>query len=154
MRHTVVKPRYTNMKNQSEISWKFPAHPPPQSQRNCNEQAKRISFQIAQARRAWATSINLHPVYKQKKFIIRFLFDTCERQWSRLKPSRFAFLDRRVFLYLIRLGKLAQKDLSFLYAVLPIHMLVVSVWRYCFWWLSRDSVTYIVRVPSFVRRLL
>ena len=45
MRHTVVKPRYTNMKNQSEISWQFPAHPPPQRQQNCNEQAKRISLQ-------------------------------------------------------------------------------------------------------------
>ena len=47
MRHTVVKPRYTNMKNQSEISWQFPAHPPPQQLRNYNEQAKGISFQIA-----------------------------------------------------------------------------------------------------------
>ena len=52
MRHVVVQPRYTNMKNQSEISWQFPAHPPPQGLRNYNDQAKRISFQIAQARRA------------------------------------------------------------------------------------------------------
>ena len=51
MRHT-VKTRYTNMKNQSEISWQFPAHPLPQQLRNYNQQAKRISFQIAQARRA------------------------------------------------------------------------------------------------------
>ena len=42
MRHTVVKPRYTSMKNQSEISWQFPAHPPPQRLRNYNEQAKII----------------------------------------------------------------------------------------------------------------
>ena len=47
MRHTVVKPRYTNMKNQSEIPWQSPAHPPPQGLRNYNVQAKRISFQIA-----------------------------------------------------------------------------------------------------------
>ena len=39
-----------NMKNQSEISWQFPAHPPPQRLRNYNEQAKIISLQIAQAR--------------------------------------------------------------------------------------------------------
>ena len=50
MCHTVVKLGYTNMKNQFEISWKFPAHPPPQRLRNYNEQAKTISFQIAQAR--------------------------------------------------------------------------------------------------------
>ena len=49
MRHTVVKPRCTNMKNQSEISWQSPAHPPPQRLWNYNEQAKRISFQIAQS---------------------------------------------------------------------------------------------------------
>ena len=49
MCHTGVKPRNTNMKNQSEIAWQFPAHPPPQRLRNYNEQAKRISFQIAQA---------------------------------------------------------------------------------------------------------
>ena len=59
MRHTVVKPRYTNMKDQSEISWQFPAHTPPQRLRNYNDQAKRISFQIAQAHRAWAMS---HPM--------------------------------------------------------------------------------------------
>ena len=49
MRHTVVKPRYTHMKKQFDISWQFPAHPPPQRLRNYNEQAKRISFQIARA---------------------------------------------------------------------------------------------------------
>ena len=48
MRHTFVKPRYTNMKNQSEISWQFPAHPPPQQLWNYNEKAKRILFEIAQ----------------------------------------------------------------------------------------------------------
>ena len=54
---TVVKPRYTNMKNQSGISWQFPAHPPPQRLRNCNEQAKRISFQITISRSgdAWSS---------------------------------------------------------------------------------------------------
>ena len=36
------------MKNQSEISWQFPAHLPPQQLRNYNEQAKRISFQLGQ----------------------------------------------------------------------------------------------------------
>ena len=49
MRHTVVKPRYTNMKNQSEISWQFPVHPRPRRLRNYNEQTNIISFQIAQA---------------------------------------------------------------------------------------------------------
>ena len=44
----------TNMKNQSEISWQFPAHPPPQPLRNYNKQAKRISVQLAQARITWA----------------------------------------------------------------------------------------------------
>ena len=39
----------TNMKNQYEISWQLPAHPPPQQRRNYNEQAKMISFQIAHA---------------------------------------------------------------------------------------------------------
>ena len=44
----------TNMKNQYEISWQFPAHPLPQQLRNYNEQAKMMSFHIAQALRAWA----------------------------------------------------------------------------------------------------
>ena len=43
MRHTIFKPSYTNMKNQSEISWQFPAHTPPQQLRNYNEQAMMTS---------------------------------------------------------------------------------------------------------------
>ena len=80
MRHTIVKPRY--MKNQSEISWQFPAHPLPQQLRNYNKQANMISFQIAQARRAWAISnvffMNTGTLYCRFEFgkAINFLDDS------------------------------------------------------------------------------
>ena len=58
MRHIMLNHITQIMKNQSEISWQFPAHPPPQWLQNYNEQAKRISFQIAEACRAWAITLS------------------------------------------------------------------------------------------------